>query len=119
MSQVNEFLQLVIEFSIPFIGDGHLNLLDTLRRIFDSERFFYMQTTHFNLGPEVISCYPFKKNLTTEQSDDEEEEEISVYAEIKRHEDTFRSPTAWVHQVSPLLVRNANFFGSRSGYQKI
>ncbi len=52
--QVNEFLQCVIDFIIPYIDeDVPLTLLDTLRRIFDEERNFYLQASNLTADSDV------------------------------------------------------------------
>lgn len=46
--KVNQFLQSVLAASIPLISsDASFNILDTLRRVFDENRFLYMQTSNW------------------------------------------------------------------------
>jgi hypothetical protein len=46
--KVNQFLQSVLAAAIPLISsDASFNVLETLRRVFDENRFFYMQTSNW------------------------------------------------------------------------
>lgn len=116
----------MLQFLIDYIEeDGSINLIDTLRRIFDPERFFYLYTN----SSSVVS------NLA------EESEEFTYAApstfstsiDMHQHYGFHSSPHYMVqhyyifsiltlkgwNRAPLLLINNINYFGKVGGFQSI